>query len=78
MIVATNRNPRNAIAIYLRRCEIESLFQNLKGCGFQFEDTHMTDPQRLEKLMALLAMGVAWAHKVGEWRAIEKPILLKN
>lgn len=24
--------------------------------------------------MALLAIGFSWAHKVGEWRAIKKPI----
>ena len=42
MIVATNQNPKNAIAIYLRRWEIESLFQSLKGRGFHFEQTHIT------------------------------------
>ena len=30
MIVATNQLPANAVAIYLRRWEIESLFQGLK------------------------------------------------
>lgn len=78
MIVATNQSPKNAIPIYLRRWEIESLFQSLKGRGFQFEETHMTDLRRVEKLMALLAVGFAWAHKVGEWYAEKRPILLKK
>lgn len=78
MIVATNKAPGNAIAIYLRRWEIESLFQSLKGRGFRFEDTHLTHPERIEKLMALLAVGFSWAHKVGEWKVIEKPILMKR
>lgn len=30
MIIVTNQHPRNAIACYLRRWEIESLFQALK------------------------------------------------
>lgn len=78
MIVATNQLPKNAIAIYLRRWEIENLFQCLKGRGFQFESTHITELERLDKLVALLAVGFCWAHKVGEWLAIKKPIPLNQ
>ena len=78
MIVATNQNPKNAIAVYLRRWEIESLFQNFKGRGFNFEQTHITALDRLEKMMVLLALTLCWAHKVGEWRAIQKPIPLNR
>lgn len=78
MIVATNKNPNNAIAIYLRRWEIECLFQSLKGRGFRFEETHMTRLDRIEKLMALLTIGFCWAHKVGEWRAKSKPIVFNK
>lgn len=78
MIIATNAMPDNAVPIYLRRWEIENLFQSLKGRGFRFEDTHMTNRERIEKLMALLAIGFCWSHKVGEWRAIKKPIMLKR
>jgi hypothetical protein len=78
MIVATNQPPNNAIAIYLRRWEIENLFQSLKGRGFDFEGTHITAPERLERLMVVLAIGFCWAHKVGEWRAARKPITLNR
>ena len=74
MIVATNQLPSNAVAIYLRRWEIETLFSCLKGRGFRFEDTHLTAHDRIEKMMAVLAVGFCWAHKTGEWRAIKKPI----
>lgn len=76
MIVATNQNPKNAIAIYLRRWEIECLFSCLKGRGFCFEETHLTNRTRIKKMMALLAIGFCWAHKTGEWRARIKPIRL--
>lgn len=76
MIVATNQNPKNAIAIYLRRWEIECLFACLKGRGFCFEETHLVDRARIKKMMALLAIGFCWAHKIGEWRASIKPIRL--
>lgn len=78
MIVATNGNPRVAIAKYLRRWEIESLFASLKTKGFRFEETHMTKLDRIEKLMGILAIGFCWAHKVGEWKAIVKPIPIKK
>ena len=78
MIVATNEKPKNAIAIYLRRWEIETLFQCLKNRGFRFESTHITDVDRLKKLMAVIAIGVAWAHKVGEWKATIKQISWKQ
>jgi hypothetical protein len=78
MIVATNKNPKNAIASYLRRWEIETLFSCLKGRGFRFEETHLTKLDRIEKMMALLAVAFCWAHKTGEWRATIKPIFLKK
>lgn len=78
MIVATNQDASNAIPIYLRRWEIETLFSCLKGRGFRFEETHLTKLDRIEKLMVLLAIGFCWAHKVGEWRAIRKPIILNK
>lgn len=77
MIVVTNGNYKSAIPIYLRRWEIECLFQALKGRGFRFEETHMTHPKRIEKMMAVLAIAFAWAHRVGEWYAVKKPIKLK-
>src|SRR5262249_16730154 len=72
MIVATNQNPKNAIPIYLRRWEVECLFHALKERGFRFEETHMTSLEKVEKLMAVLAIGFCWAHKVGEWKAMAK------
>lgn len=78
MVVATNQMPTNAIAIYLRRWEIESLFQSLKTRGFRFEDTHLTQLERIDTLMVLLVFGFVWAHKIGEWRALNKPIVLNR
>ena len=77
MIVITNCHYKEAISIYLRRWEIECLFQALKGRGFRFEETHMTKPERIEKMLAVLAIAFVWAHRMGEWRAIKKPIRLK-
>lgn len=74
MIVASLKADKAAISKYLRRWEIENLFSALKSKGFRLEETHIQKQDRLEKLMALLAVALAWAHKVGEWQAIKKPI----
>jgi hypothetical protein len=74
LIVATNQNPGHGVHIYLKRWEIENLFQALKGRGFRFEDTHLICHVHIEKLIALLVVGFCWAHKVGEWKATLKPI----
>ncbi len=50
----------------------------LKGRGFCFEDPHLTNSERIEKLMGLLAIGFCWAHKTGEWRATKKPIKINK
>ena len=57
---------------------IENLFQGLKSRGFRFEETHVTHLERIEQLIALLAVGFCWAHKVGEWRAVKKPIIFNK
>jgi hypothetical protein len=66
-VIATNADAKNAIKIYFDRQEIETLFGCLKTRGFRFEDTHLTDPDRLNRLLVLLAIGFCWAYKTGEW-----------
>lgn len=78
LIVATNEMPGNAIKIYGLRWEIETLFGCLKGRGFNFEDTHITDRERIKKIVALLALAFCWAHKTGEWQHAVKPIKIKK
>lgn len=78
MVVATNQPPKNAVAIYLRRWEVECLFSCLKGRGFRFESTHITNPDRISKLVGVLAIAFCWAHKVGEWRNASTPIKFNN
>lgn len=78
MIIATNDNPEQAIDTYLLRWQIETLFGCLKGRGFNFEDTHITELPRIKKMIVLLAIAFVWAHKTGEWRHEIKPIKFKN
>ncbi len=68
LIIASNEIPGNLITKYAFRWEIETIFSCLKGRGFNFEDTHITDQDRIKKIVVLLAIGFCWAHKTGEWR----------
>jgi hypothetical protein len=78
LIVATSESPEYAVITYGFRWEIETLFGCLKGRGFNFEDTHVTDIDRIKKIFVLLAIAFCWAHKTGEWQHAIKPIKIKK
>jgi len=78
LIVATDTAPGLAIKTYALRWEIETLFSCLKGRGFNFEDTHIINQDRIKKLLVLLAIAFCWAHKTGEWRHEVRPIKIKK
>ena len=78
VIIVTNHEPQTALKDYARRWEIETLFACLKSRGFRFEETHLTDGHRIEKLIGLLAIAFCWVHLIGEWRHEQKPIKIKK
>ncbi len=78
LIPATDKNPETAIEDYKLRQEIETLFGCLKTRGFNFEDTHMTDMKRIEKLVGLSAIAFCLCHNAGELLNEKKPIKTKS
>ena len=47
----------------------------MKSSGFNIEDTHMRDMDRIERLVAMVCMALVWAYLVGEHKYINiKPI----
>jgi hypothetical protein len=78
LVVATNTDPKVALAHYRRRWEIETLFAATKTRGFNLEDTHIIHPDRIGKLLAVLAVAFALAHATGEWQAKHRPIIIKT
>ena len=57
--------PENAQEIYKERWQIETAFRALKSSGFNIEDTHLTDIDRIEKLFALVIVAFTRAYIVG-------------
>jgi len=78
MIVVSNVEFENPLALYRRRWEIETLFGCLKGRGFRMEDTHMVDADKIEKLLFVLVIGFCWAYRTGDIKAQEIPIEVKT
>jgi Transposase DDE domain len=78
LIVAAPQPAPEALEDYGRRWEIETLFGCLKGRGFRLEETHVTDPARLKKLLALLALAFCWAIVVGAWLVAQEPLRVKK
>lgn len=78
VIVIAEREVSTALEDYARRWEIETLFGCLKTRGFCLEATHVTDTERLKKLLALVALAFCWAHVVGEWLSAQRPWPIKK
>lgn len=57
--------PQNAIESYKQRWQIESAFRALKTSGFNIEDTHLTDINRIDKLLAIVLIAFLWAYRDG-------------
>ena len=67
-----------ALGNYANRWGIETLFGNLKTRGFNLEATHVTKEDRLQKLVALLALTFCWCHQIGLWMDEQKPLTRKK
>jgi hypothetical protein len=62
-------DPDQACQRYARRWSIETMFAALKSRGFDLEQTRLTDPGRIRRLIGLLALAFVWTRLVGRKRA---------
>ena len=69
LALACSGSTRHALARYRQRWAIETMFGNLKTKGFALEATHLTNPDKLCTLFALLAFAVALSVKTGGAKA---------
>lgn len=63
LIVVSNRPTHHALTTYKKRWAIENLFGDTKTRGFNLEDTRLTIAKKLDLLLGLVALAVAWASK---------------
>lgn len=64
LLVMTNATrPRRALQTYRRRWAVECLFGDAKTRGLNLEDTHLTDPAKIDTLTAVLTLAITWVYK---------------
>jgi hypothetical protein len=68
LIVASRTANKYAIEEYKTRWQIETMFGCLKSRGFSFEETHLTQPEKIGKLLMLLGLGLCLAMVMGEFQ----------
>ena len=56
LLVVCSDKEGKGIEAYGERWQIETLFGCLKSKGFNLEDTHMTAPAKIDRLMSVLAL----------------------
>lgn len=78
VIVVTREFNLNALDQYKIRWEIESFFSAIKKRGFNFENTHLTDMQKLSRLMFVVSIALIWSYRTGEILESIKPIKIKK
>lgn len=66
-IIVSFNKPEEATEYYAKRWQIETLFKCFKTSGFNIEDTHVTHPERLERLIMLVIIAFIWCYKIGDY-----------
>ena len=66
--------------VFMKRWNIETGFEKLKTHGFNMEASRLQGGGKMERLMAVLAVGFAWCYSVGHWsvKAIRKIRFIKK
>jgi len=65
LILVSFTKPEKADYYYKQRWQIEMTFKAMKSSGFDIEKTHLSDTERIEKLVLLIMVAFVWAYKVG-------------
>ena len=74
-LVLTDLPPAAAeVCWYGLRAWVEQGFKRLKSGGWDWQKTHMTDPERAERLWLVMAVGTWWCLLVGGEAELEVPV----
>jgi hypothetical protein len=74
-IIAMSDRPRSLRVLeYAGRWGIEPMFSDFKSRGFGIEDTQIRYPDRLDRLILVMALALYWAVSTGLWDAAHHSI----
>lgn len=65
-VISNLRACRATLRNYLVRMHIEESFRDDKSGTFELARTHLTNPQRLDRLLLALAVAILWIHELGQ------------
>ena len=77
-VIISFNEPDEANSLYKQRWQIESAFKALKSSGFNLEDTHLTEMDRVKKLLSLVLIAFTWSYRIGVYLNQLKPIPIKK
>jgi len=78
LIIVSFNKAEQAQLYYSQRWQIEMCFKALKSSGFDIENTHLQDIERIEKLLLLIMIAFVWCYKTGIFLHQLKPIEIKK
>lgn len=78
LIIVSFNKPDKAFKQYKQRWQIEMCFKAMKSSGFDIENTHLQEIQRIEKLVLLITLAFVWCYKVGIYLHQIFPIKVKK
>jgi len=79
LIIISFNKPEEARQDYAKRWQIEMCFKAMKSSGFDIENTHLKDPERIQKLVLIIMIAFVWCYKVGIYLHQKiKPIKIKT
>lgn len=65
IILASYNKHQMSLHLYRKRWQIEMMFKAFKSAGFNLENTHIHDYERLDTLISVLAIAFIWAYNTG-------------
>ena len=77
-IIVSFNKPEEADTLYKDRWQVETCFRALKSSGFNIEDTHLTEIDRVKKLFAIVLVAFTWAYIAGISQNNLNPIKIKK
>ena len=79
LIIVSFDKQQQTMLNYKQRWQIETMFKAFKTKGFNIEDTHLNDIDRIDKLVAIVSIAFTWAYKAGIYvHQNIKPIVVKK
>lgn len=79
LIIVSYDKQQQAMLNYKDRWQIETMFKAFKIKGFNIEDTHLNDIDRIDTLVAVVSIAFSWAYKAGIYAYQHiKPIVVKK